>query len=94
VTEDSLGGFEVRLRRSGRTISIPPGRTILRTLLDAGVKADYSCTMGGCGTWETRVVEGVPDHRDNYLSDEEKADNNVIMICCSGSKTPVLVLDL
>jgi hypothetical protein len=50
--------------------------------------------MGGCGTCETRVVKGVPDHRDNYLSDEEKADNNVITICCSGSKTPVLVLDL
>jgi vanillate O-demethylase ferredoxin subunit len=39
-------------------------------------------------------VEGIPDHRDNYLSDEEKAQNDVIMICCSGSKSPVLVLDL
>lgn len=88
------GGFEVRLHRSGRTISIPPGETILKTLLDAGIDVDFSCAMGGCGTCETRIVEGIPDHRDNYLSDEEKAQNDVIMICCSGSKSSVLVLDL
>jgi tetrachlorobenzoquinone reductase len=91
---DSIGGFEVRLHRSGRTIPIPPGKTILKTLLDAGVDVDFSCAMGGCGTCETRIVEGIPDHRDLYLSEEEKAENNVIMICCSGSKSPVLVLDL
>jgi vanillate O-demethylase ferredoxin subunit len=39
-------------------------------------------------------VEGIPDHRDNYLTDEEKATNKVIMICCSRSKSSVLVLDL
>ena len=87
-------GIEVRLHRSGRTISIPPGETILKTLLDAGVDVDFSCAMGGCGTCETRIVEGIPDHRDNYLSDEERSANDVIMICCSRSKTPVLVLDL
>ena len=86
--------FEVRLHRSGRTIPIPPGETILKTLLDAGVDANFSCAMGGCGTCETRVVEGIPDHRDNYLTDDERATNKTIMICCSRSKTPVLVLDL
>ena len=49
---------------------------------------------GGCGNCETRVVEGVPDHRDFYLTDDEKRQNDLIMICCSGSKSPVLVLDL
>jgi vanillate O-demethylase ferredoxin subunit len=92
--DPTIGGFEVRLHRSGRTIPIPRGETILKTLLDAGVDVDFSCAMGGCGTCETRIVEGTPDHRDNYLSDEEKAQNDVIMICCSGSKSPVLVLDL
>jgi tetrachlorobenzoquinone reductase len=89
--EDS---FEVRLQRSGRTIVVPPGKTILRTLIEAGVDVDFSCAMGGCGTCETRIVEGIPDHRDLYLTDEEKSGNKVIMICCSRSKTPVLVLDL
>jgi vanillate O-demethylase ferredoxin subunit len=87
-------GFEVRLHRSGRTIAVPAGKTILNTLLDAGVDVDFSCAMGGCGTCETVVVEGVPDHRDLYLSEEEKANNDVIMICCSRSKSAVLVLDL
>jgi ferredoxin len=92
--DPTIGGFEVRLHRSGRTIPIPPDKTILSTLIDAGVDVDFSCAMGGCGTCETRIVEGIPDHRDNYLSDEEKAQNDVIMICCSRSKSPVLVLDL
>lgn len=87
-------GFEVRLRRSGRTIPIPPDKTILRTLLDAGVDINFSCAVGGCGTCETRIVEEIPDHRDLYLSDQEKAQNKLIMICCSRSKSPVLVLDL
>jgi tetrachlorobenzoquinone reductase len=87
-------GFEVRLHRSGGTITIPPDKTILRMLLDAGVDANYHCSMGGCGTCETRILEGTPDHRDNYLSEEERAENKTIMICCSRSKSPVLVLDL
>lgn len=88
------GGFEVRLARSNRTIAIEPGKTILNALLDAGVMANYSCSEGVCGTCETRVIEGIPDHRDLFLSPEEQAANKTIMICCSGSKSGTLVLDL
>jgi tetrachlorobenzoquinone reductase len=88
------GGFDVRLNRSDRTIPVPTGKTILDALLDAGVTVPYACSEGVCGTCETRVVGGIPDHRDAFLSDEEKADNRQIMICCSGSKSAVLVLDL
>ena len=87
-------GFEVRLHRSGRTIHIPPDQSILSTLIEAGVDVDYSCSMGGCGTCETRVIDGIPDHRDSFLSDDERAENSKIMICCSRSKSPVLTLDL
>ena len=90
----TAGGFEVRLARSNRTVAIEPGKTILDALLDAGVPVAYSCSEGICGTCEAVVIEGIPDHRDLYLSDEEKAANRQIMICCSGSKSPVLVLDL
>jgi vanillate O-demethylase ferredoxin subunit len=86
--------FEVRLHRSGRTITIPKGETILETLIEEGVDVVYSCMAGHCGTCETRVIEGTPDHRDSFLGDEERSDNKVMMICCSRSKTPVLVLDL
>jgi tetrachlorobenzoquinone reductase len=88
------GGFEVRLARSHRTIAVEPGKTILDAVLDAGVSANYSCSEGVCGTCETRVIEGIPDHRDLFLSPEEQAANKTIMICCSGSKSSTLVLDL
>lgn len=88
------GGFEVRLARSNRTIVVEPGKTILNAVLDAGVMANYSCSEGVCGTCETRVIEGIPDHRDLFLSPEEQAANKSIMICCSGSKSGTLVLDL
>lgn len=88
------GGFEIRLARSKRTIAVEPGKTILDAVLDAGIMANYSCSEGVCGTCETRVIEGVPDHRDLFLSPEEKAANKTIMICCSGSKSGTLVLDL
>jgi len=88
------GRFEVKLARSNRTIAVEPGKTILDALLDAGVSANYACTEGVCGTCETRVLEGMPDHRDQFLNQEEKAANKTIMICCSGSKSDTLVLDL
>jgi vanillate O-demethylase ferredoxin subunit len=49
---------------------------------------------GVCGTCETRVLDGIPDHRDRFLSKEEQATNKTMMICCSGAKTKSLTLDL
>lgn len=88
------GGFEVRLARSNRTIQVEAGKTILNTLLDAGIVANYACAEGVCGTCETRVIEGIPDHRDLFLGKEEQAANKTMMICCSGSKSGTLVLDI
>ncbi|MGY3483231.1 ferredoxin-NADP reductase [Bradyrhizobium sp. USDA 4011] len=88
------GGFDVKLARSNRTIAVEPGKTILDALLDAGITANYACTEGVCGTCETRVLEGTPDHRDQFLSKEEQAANKSVMICCSGAKSGMLVLDL
>ena len=88
------GGFSVRMAKCGRTVSVPPGQTILDALQAAGVDAPFSCAQGVCGACETRVLEGVPDHRDMILSPQEKAANRTMMICCSGSRTPLLVLDI
>lgn len=88
------GGFTVVLARSGRSIAVPPGRTILEALLDEGIEVQHSCMQGVCGSCETGVIEGIPDHRDMVLSDAEKASNRTVMICCAGSKTSELVLDL
>ncbi|HVV45354.1 MAG TPA: PDR/VanB family oxidoreductase [Bryobacteraceae bacterium] len=88
------GGFLVELARSGRTIIVPPGQTILDTLRQAGFDVPSSCEQGICGTCETRVLAGVPDHRDSLLTEAERAAGRTMMICCSGSKSEKLVLDL
>jgi ferredoxin-NADP reductase len=88
------GGFKVILQKSGKEFEVLPGKTILDALVDHGVDIAYSCSEGVCGTCETKVIEGVPDHRDQYLSKEEKQSNKLIMVCCSGCKSDKLVLDL
>jgi ferredoxin-NADP reductase len=88
------GGFEVELAQSGMTLTVPAGTTILDAVLDAGVNAPFSCTSGICGTCQTRVISGVPDHRDLVLTEREREANEAVMICCSGSKGSRLVLDL
>ncbi|MDO9504284.1 PDR/VanB family oxidoreductase [Hydrogenophaga sp.] len=88
------GGYQLRLMRDGRSLRVVPGRSMLDTLLDAGVDLPYSCTQGICGSCRVNVLHGQPDHRDECLSDEERASNRVVMPCCSGSLGPVLTLDL
>ncbi|HKT19598.1 MAG TPA: PDR/VanB family oxidoreductase [Stellaceae bacterium] len=88
------GGFTVVLAKTGRSFTIAPGKTILETLLDAGLDVASSCLEGVCGTCETKVLEGIPDHRDVVLTESERKANKTMMICCSGSKTERLVLDL
>jgi vanillate O-demethylase ferredoxin subunit len=87
------GGFTVECAKSGITLQVPEGKSILDALIEAGVDVPYSCMQGVCATCETRVLEGIPDHRDLVLSKEEQASNAIMMVCCSGSKTPTLVLD-
>lgn len=88
------GGFTVQLAKSGRSIPIMSGHSILDTLLDAGIDVGYSCMEGICGSCEVKVISGIPDHRDAVLSKSEREANDKMMICCSGAKTPTLVLDL
>ena len=90
----TAGGFTVALKKTGRELFVPEGKTILEAILDAGIDAPYSCMEGVCGTCETRVLEGVPEHRDLVLTREEQAAGRTMMICCSGSKSERLVLDL
>jgi len=88
------GGFTLKLARSGREIAVRPGQTILATLQGCGVSVPASCEQGVCGTCEVGVISGTPDHRDIVLSDVEKQSGKTMMICCSGSLGPTLVLDL
>ncbi|MET8770469.1 PDR/VanB family oxidoreductase [Streptomyces sp. NPDC004658] len=88
------GAFEVVLKRSGRTLTVPPRVSILDTVRAAGVEVLYSCTEGTCGTCETDVLEGTPEHRDSVLTDEERESGETMMICVSRCRGGRLVLDL
>lgn len=88
------GRFEVQLASSGRVIPVAADQTVLAALAGAGVVLPSSCEQGVCGTCLTRVISGVPDHRDQYLLPEEHAAGDQFMPCCSRAKTPRLVLDL
>jgi cytochrome P450/ferredoxin-NADP reductase len=86
--------FEVHLAQSGLTVTVPPDKSILSVLEEAGAPVLSSCAEGTCGTCETNVLEGVPDHRDSILDEDEREANDCMMICVSRSCTERLVLDL
>lgn len=94
ATQAPSGAFQITLVRSGRQFDVPPDRSILEVLLDQGIDAPYGCMQGACGMCETALLDGRPDHRDTLLSDEAKAAGRSLLICCSRSHSPVLVLDL
>jgi ferredoxin-NADP reductase len=86
--------FEVELAKSGMVLTVPPGRSVLRVVEEAGVTVLSSCTQGTCGTCETTVLAGVPEHHDSLLSTDERAANDTMFICVSRSRSPRLVLEL
>jgi vanillate O-demethylase ferredoxin subunit len=67
---------------------------MLDALLAADINIGFACSEGVCGTCETRVLAGRPDHRDHFLTEAEKAENRSVMVCCSGAFSSTLVLDL
>jgi ferredoxin-NADP reductase len=86
--------LEIVLSRSRRTVAVPPGKSILRAVEEVGVPVLSSCREGMCGTCETPVLDGVPDHRDSLLSEDERAAGDTMMICVSRALGRRLVLDL
>ncbi|WP_369393475.1 2Fe-2S iron-sulfur cluster-binding protein [Streptomyces sp. CG1] len=86
--------FEVVLARSNRTVPVPPGVSVLDAVRATGAEVLYSCTEGTCGTCETDVLEGTPEHRDSVLTEEERAAGDTMMICVSRCRGARIVLDL
>ncbi|MEU8176646.1 PDR/VanB family oxidoreductase [Microbispora hainanensis] len=86
--------FEVELALTGTTLTVPPGRSILEVVEEAGVAVLSSCREGTCGTCETAVLAGVPDHRDDLLTEEEREAGDIMFICVSRARSERLVLEL
>ncbi|MGH3951469.1 MAG: PDR/VanB family oxidoreductase [Pseudonocardiaceae bacterium] len=91
-TTDS--GFDVVCAGSGARIHVEPDASIIDALAEAGVDVPFSCREGVCGSCETKVLGGEPDHRDFLLSDTEKASNSTMLVCVSRCRSAELVLDL
>jgi vanillate O-demethylase ferredoxin subunit len=86
--------FEVVLKRTGRVYAVPPEKSVASVLTEAGVDVPLSCEAGMCGTCVLPVLEGTPDHRDSFLTDEERARNDRFTPCCSRAHGAQLVIDL
>jgi ferredoxin-NADP reductase len=86
--------FDVELNRSGKIVRVLPGRSVLESIEAAGVPVLFSCREGTCGTCETEVLDGEPDHRDSLLTEEEHAAGDTMLICVSRALGARLVLDL
>lgn len=87
-------GFDIQLASSGKVLHVAPGCSALEVLTSAGIDVARSCENGVCGTCVTRVLEGAPEHRDLYLTDEERGRNDRFTPCCSRAQGELLVLDL
>ncbi|AET92429.1 vanB family oxidoreductase/oxygenase [Burkholderia sp. YI23] len=92
--QDADAAFTVELARSGRTVSVQPGCSTLDALRAAGVEIESSCEQGVCGTCLVHVLDGVPDHRDLYLTDEERVANQSMLPCVSRACSATITLDL
>jgi len=91
---DARTTYIVELKRAGKEFEVQAGQNLLAALRAAGVDPSTSCEEGICGSCETRVLAGIPDHRDSVLSPSEQAANTSMMVCVSGCKSERLVLDL
>nr|WP_284504625.1 PDR/VanB family oxidoreductase [Caballeronia sp. ATUFL_M1_KS5A] len=86
--------FDVRIASTGKVIHVPAEETVVAALAAAGVRIPTSCEQGVCGTCVTRIIEGEPEHRDTFLTKQERARNDQFTPCCSRAKSATLVLDI
>lgn len=94
VAHDTDAPFEVELASTGQVFHIPADRSVFEVLDEAGFTIETSCEQGICGSCITRVLNGIPDHRDQCMTAAEQASNQQFTPCCSRAKSSRLVLDL
>jgi len=86
--------FEVELASSGKVLEIQPDQSMLEVLRSEGYQIETMCEEGLCGSCEVALLDGEADHRDSVLTADEKAEQSVVMVCCSRAHSPRLKLDL
>ncbi len=94
VDNTNDGSFEVKISSTGQVVEIPADKTVLEVLENLDIEIPYSCESGVCGTCLTRILEGIPHHRDVFLTEEEQEKNDQFTPCCSRAKSALLILDI
>ena len=94
IDNSASEAFDVKIASSGEVFVIPADKSITQVLEEQGYFIPVSCEQGICGTCLTNVLEGEINHCDQFLTDEEKAANQIFTPCCSRAKSGLLVLDL
>ncbi|SDH29181.1 vanillate O-demethylase ferredoxin subunit [Pseudomonas benzenivorans] len=92
--DEEDAAFQIQIGPGGAIHTVPTGRNVIEVLSEQGIEIPVSCEQGVCGTCVTRVLQGEPDHRDSYLTEQERSANNCFTPCCSRARSPLLVLDL
>ncbi len=88
------GSFEVQVSGSDKVVVVAKDQTVVQALVAAGFDVPTACEQGVCGTCLTRVISGLPDHRDQYLTPAEHAANDQFLPCCSRALSARLVIAL
>jgi len=87
--------FDIVLSRQGKTLTVPPDKSILDVIREAGIAVEWSCEQGTCGNCHINLLGGRADHRDMFLDDHEISGNTAIMICSSRAEPgETLILDI
>ncbi len=86
--------FQIQIGHGGAIHTVPTGCNVIEVLSEHGIEIPVSCEQGVCGTCVTRVLQGQPDHRDSFLTEQERSANDCFTPCCSRARSPLLVLDL
>jgi ferredoxin-NADP reductase/nitrite reductase/ring-hydroxylating ferredoxin subunit len=91
---DDSAAFVIELARSGLTLDVPSGSTILDVLRSNDIPMPSSCEQGACGTCIVGVIEGEPLHQDVYLNTSEHEAGRRIATCVSRATSDRLILDI
>lgn len=86
--------FDIEIKSSGEILHVPANKKVIDVLMEHDIDIPISCEQGVCGTCVTGVLSGIPDHRDMFLTNEERDQNDQFTPCCSRSNSRLLVLDL
>ncbi len=84
-------GFTIEFTRTGRSISCPPGVTVLAAARAAGLRLPSACTKGVCGTCKSRLASGTVEMRHAGGIRQREIDEGLALLCCSRPTSDLVI---